>query len=42
MVVVDGLGTGVVENTILITDTGYRLLTEGPRPQSKVGSSRGA
>ncbi|MET0606017.1 MAG: Xaa-Pro peptidase family protein [Beijerinckiaceae bacterium] len=27
MVVVEGLGTGVVEDTILITDAGYRLLT---------------
>lgn len=31
MVVVEGLGTGVVEDTILITPTGYRLLTNGPR-----------
>jgi Xaa-Pro aminopeptidase len=38
MVVVEGLGTGVVEDTVLITDTGYRLLTNGPRPQSKVRS----
>lgn len=27
MVVVEGLGTGVIEDTILITDTGHRLLT---------------
>jgi Xaa-Pro aminopeptidase len=33
MVVVEGLGTGVVEDTILITDTGHRLLTNGPRPR---------
>ncbi|WP_342362161.1 Xaa-Pro peptidase family protein [Terrarubrum flagellatum] len=31
MVVVEGLGTGVVENTILITETGHRLLTRAPR-----------
>ena len=31
MVVVEGLGTGVVEDSVLITDTGYRLLTDGPR-----------
>ena len=31
MVVVEGLGTGVVEDSILITDTGYELLTDGPR-----------
>lgn len=30
MVVVEGLGTGVVEDTLLITDTGYRLLTDSP------------
>jgi Xaa-Pro aminopeptidase len=30
MVVVEGLGTGVVEDTVLITDTGYRLLTGSP------------
>ena len=28
MVVVEGLGTGVIEDTILITDTGYRLMTD--------------
>jgi Xaa-Pro aminopeptidase len=33
MVVVEGLGTGVVEDSILITDTGYELLTDGPREQ---------
>jgi Xaa-Pro aminopeptidase len=33
MVVVEGLGTGVVEDTILITETGYRLLTDSPRWQ---------
>src|SRR5262249_52205171 len=32
MVVVEGLGTGVVEDTVLITDTGYRLLTDSPHP----------
>jgi Xaa-Pro aminopeptidase len=31
MVVVEGLGTGVVEDTVVITETGYRLLTDGPR-----------
>ena len=31
MVVVEGLGTGVVEDSILITETGYELLTDGPR-----------
>jgi Xaa-Pro aminopeptidase len=31
MVVIEGLGTGVVEDTVLITDTGYRLLTDSPR-----------
>jgi Xaa-Pro aminopeptidase len=31
MVVVEGLGTGVVEDSILITETGFRLLTDGPR-----------
>jgi Xaa-Pro aminopeptidase len=31
MVVVEGLGTGVIEDTILITDAGYRLLTDSPR-----------
>lgn len=31
MVVIEGLGTGVVEDTILITDKGYRLLTDPPR-----------
>jgi Xaa-Pro dipeptidase len=30
MVVVEGLGTGVVEDSIVITETGYRLLTNGP------------
>jgi Xaa-Pro aminopeptidase len=33
MVVVEGLGTGVIEDTILITDSGYRLLTDSPRWQ---------
>ena len=32
MVVVEGLGTGVVEDSLVITDTGYRLFTNGPRP----------
>ena len=32
MVVVEGLGTGVVEDSLVITDTGYRLFTDGPRP----------
>ena len=31
MVVIEGLGTGVVEDTVLITDNGYRLLTDSPR-----------
>jgi Xaa-Pro aminopeptidase len=31
MVVVEGLGTGVIEDTVLITETGYRLLTNSPR-----------
>ena len=31
MVVVEGLGTGVIEDTILITETGYRRLTDSPR-----------
>ncbi len=31
MVVVEGLGTGVVEDSLVITETGYRLLTDGPR-----------
>jgi Xaa-Pro aminopeptidase len=31
--VVEGLGTGVIEDTILITDSGYRLLTDSPRWQ---------
>jgi Xaa-Pro aminopeptidase len=31
MVVIEGLGTGVVEDTVLITDNGYRLLTNSPR-----------
>jgi Xaa-Pro aminopeptidase len=31
MVVIEGLGTGVVEDTVLITDDGYRLLTDSPR-----------
>ncbi len=30
MVVVEGLGTGVVEDTLLITDTGYERLTRYP------------
>ena len=30
MVVVEGLGTGVVEDSLVITETGYRLLTDGP------------
>lgn len=30
MVVVEGLGTGVVEDTLLITDTGYERLTRCP------------
>ena len=34
MVVVEGLGTGVVEDTVLITDTGYRLLTDSPHAPS--------
>ena len=31
MVVVEGLGTGVIEDTVLITETGHRLLTDSPR-----------
>jgi Xaa-Pro aminopeptidase len=31
MVVIEGLGTGVVEDSIRITETGYQLLTDGPR-----------
>ncbi len=31
MVVVEGLGTGVIEDTVLITETGHRLLTCSPR-----------
>jgi Xaa-Pro aminopeptidase len=31
MVVIEGLGTGVVEDTLLITEDGYRLLTDSPR-----------
>jgi Xaa-Pro aminopeptidase len=31
MVVIEGLGTGVVEDSLLITETGYELLTNGPR-----------
>ena len=34
MVVVEGLGTGVVEDSIVITESGYRLLTDGPREPS--------
>ena len=35
MVVIEGLGTGVVEDTVLITDNGHRLLTDSPhRPPS--------
>jgi Xaa-Pro aminopeptidase len=30
MVVVEGLGTGVVEDTLLITETGYERLTRSP------------
>ena len=30
MVVVEGLGTGVIEDTVLITETGHRLLTNSP------------
>jgi Xaa-Pro aminopeptidase len=30
MVVVEGLGTGVVEDTLLITETGYERLTQSP------------
>ena len=30
MVVVEGLGTGVIEDTLLITATGYRKLTDSP------------
>jgi Xaa-Pro aminopeptidase len=37
MVVVEGLGTGVVEDTVLITETGYRLLTDGPRKPTSAG-----
>ncbi len=31
MVVIEGLGTGVVEDSILITETGYEKLTDFPR-----------
>jgi Xaa-Pro aminopeptidase len=31
MVVVEGLGTGVIEDTVLITETVHRLLTNSPR-----------
>ena len=31
MVVVESLGTGVIEDTVLITETGYRLLTNSRR-----------
>jgi Xaa-Pro aminopeptidase len=31
MVVVEGLGTGVIEDTVLITETGHRLLTNSAR-----------
>lgn len=31
MVVIEGLGTGVIEDTLLITEDGYRLLTHAPR-----------
>ena len=31
MVVVEELGTGVIEDTVLITETGHRLLTNSPR-----------
>jgi Xaa-Pro aminopeptidase len=31
MVVVEGLGTGVIEDSVLITETGYRLLTDSAR-----------
>ncbi|HEX3346839.1 MAG TPA: Xaa-Pro peptidase family protein [Acetobacteraceae bacterium] len=34
MVVVEGLGTGVVEDSLVITETGYRLLTDSPRPRA--------
>jgi Xaa-Pro aminopeptidase len=34
MVVIEGLGTGVVEDSLLITETGYELLTDGPRGRS--------
>jgi Xaa-Pro aminopeptidase len=30
MVVVEGLGTGVVEDTLLITETGYERLSQYP------------
>ena len=30
MVVIEGLGTGVVEDTLLITETGYERLTQYP------------
>lgn len=33
MTVVENLGTGVVEDTILITETGHRLLTDSPHWQ---------
>jgi Xaa-Pro aminopeptidase len=39
MVVVEGLGTGVVEDTVLITETGYRKLTDSPhQPVAKDAS----
>ena len=37
MVVVEGLGTGVVEDTVLITETGYRLLTNSAHQPASAG-----
>ncbi len=31
MVVVEGLGTGIIEDTLVITESGHRLLTNAAR-----------